>query len=135
MKDDWRVLLDNFDLPAMPLEKRAAAIAAELYKGHPSRTFCQMLAGMISGEKNATKLRLTLGWDGRGQPRRPNVELGKAMVVATEGVPRGQVKAAKKDVAKRYGVSLRTAETAMADEIHHRDLWQLVDAKRKEKPE
>jgi hypothetical protein len=111
MSDDDDCAAIFGDLP--PIE-RATAIAAVLRKGNPSRRFCRLLAAMIDGEKNFTKLVLTLGRNGPGQPATSNVELGKAMVAATAGVPRGNLKAVTFKVASQFGVSVRTARDAMS---------------------
>src|SRR5262245_31383157 len=47
---DWLVFIDRLDFPPMTPKARVAAIAAELRKGKPSKTFCSMLAGMIDGQ-------------------------------------------------------------------------------------
>jgi hypothetical protein len=137
-KTDWLVFVDRLDLPPITLEERAAAIAAELRKGAPSELFCQMLASMIYPTERAITMpfALRLTYRKRGQPGRPNVALGKAMLDATEGVPRGRLKAVKQDVAARFGVTVRTAESAMQDELQFQGLSRLVDeAKRKERAE
>jgi hypothetical protein len=96
------------------LEERAAAIAAVLRKGAPSSRFCRLLAAMIDGQKNFTPFVLKLGMGGPGQPAKGwNVELGKAMIAATAGVPRGKQKLARYKVAEKFGVSEKTASNAM----------------------
>lgn len=126
-KSDWSVLVYHLDSPPMTQAQRAAIIAAELRKGILSKTFCQILAGMIDGEKNVTPFRLSLRRKGRGQPPGADLELGKEMISATAGVARGRLKAVKQKVAKRFHVSLRTAENAMSDEIRFQKLARLVD--------
>lgn len=125
-RPDWLVFLDNLEAPPMSLSERQAAIAEQLRKGRPSEAFCSMLAGMLDG-MNTTQWSLTLQRRTRGQPKRKNVELGRAMIAATEGVARGSMKAAKQDVAKRFGVTVRTAETAMQQELLFRELSEFID--------
>ena len=123
MSDDEDCAAIFGDLP--PIE-RATAIAAVLRKGNPSPRFCRLLAAMIDSEDKVRTMRqegdgklvlgcvLTLARNGPGQPTTSNVELGKAMVAATAGVPRGNLKAVTFEVATRFGVSVRTARDAMS---------------------
>ena len=125
--DDCAVFFDNVELPPISLEQRASAIAAELRKGSPSKRFCRLLASVIDGEKNATQFRMELGRKRRGQPARPNVELGKAMIAGTAGKQRGHLKKVKQDIAAQFGVTVRTAESAMQDELSFEKLRRTVD--------
>src|SRR5262245_41971450 len=127
MSDDCTVFFDDVDLPPISLDERATAIAAELRKGRPSKRFCRLLAALIDGEKNFTQYALNLRRKQRGQPARPNVEHGKAMIEATAGIRRGNLKAAKQDIAAKFGVTVRTAESAMQEQLWFEEMRRLRD--------
>ena len=95
-------------------------------------TFCRVLAGMIRPNgKNCTLYVMRLARKKKGQPAKPNIELGNAMIDATSGAGRGHLKGIKQDVAKKFGVTVRTAESAMRAEKEWRELSELLDVRAK----
>lgn len=130
MSDDWKVFAPQVYLPPLTLDERAAAIADELAKGHPSKLFCRMLAGMIHPEgKNSTQYILRLAHRNEGRPKGQNRQVGAAMlrIVDDEGK---SVDEAVYQVQQQFGVkgnSRRQCLAALKTEREARDLHEWFD--------